>query len=68
MSVYPRQIYWVALCNPFSHAVEVIRFAPYGKFNGVSSAFVVGVGLVALALAVRGDKPLMGVIGQICRD
>lgn len=61
-------IYWLALCNPFTHAVEVIRFAAYGQFNGPSTAVVVGVGLVAFVLAVRGYNPLIGAIGQIKRD
>ena len=63
-----QSIYWLALCNPFSHAVELIRFAAYGKFNMLSCGVVVGVGLVAFALAVRGYNPLMGAIGQIKRD
>lgn len=61
-------IYWLALCNPFTHAVELVRFAAYGKFNALSCAVVVGVGLVAFALAVRGYNPLIGAIGQIKRD
>ena len=61
-------IYWLALFNPFTHAVELIRFAAYGQFNAVSCAVVVGVGLVAFGLAVRGYNPLIGAIGQIKRD
>ena len=61
-------IYWLALFNPFSHAVEVIRFAAYGRFNPLSTGVVLGVGLVAFALAVRGYNPLIGAIGQIRRD
>ena len=63
-----KSIYWLALCNPFTHAVELIRFAAYGQFNAVSCAVVVGVGLVAFALAARGYNPLIGTIGQIKRD
>lgn len=62
-----RIVYWIALCNPFSHAVELIRFAAYGQFNTVSCAVVVGVGVVAFALAARGYNPLIGTIGQIRR-
>lgn len=62
-----RAIYWLALCNPFTHAVELIRFAAYGQFNPVSAAVVAGVGLVAFALAARGYNPLIGTIGQIRR-
>lgn len=63
-----QSIYWLAIVNPFSHAVELIRFAAYGQFNEVSCSVVVGVGLVAFGLAVRGYNPLIGTIGQIKRD
>jgi ABC-2 type transport system permease protein len=62
-----RIVYWLALCNPFSHGVELIRFAAYGQFNAVSCAVVVSVGLVAFALAARGYNPLIGTIGRIRR-
>lgn len=61
-------IYWVAMVNPFTHAVELIRFAAYGQLNAVSCAVVVGVGVLAFALAARGYNPLIGTIGQIKRD
>ena len=61
-------IYWLALANPFTHAVELIRFAAYGQFNATSCAVVVGVGLVAFGQAVRGYNPLVGAFGQIKRD
>jgi ABC-2 type transport system permease protein len=62
-----RTVYWLALCNPFSHAVELIRFLAYGQFNAVSCAVVVGVGVVAFALAARGYNPVIGAIRQIRR-
>lgn len=61
-------IYWLALCNPFTHAVELVRFAAYGRFAGDSAIVVVAVGLAAFVLAVRGYNPLIGAIGQIKRD
>ncbi len=61
-------IWWLAVVNPFTHAVELVRFAAYGKFNAVSCAVVVGVGLAAFALAARGYNPLIGTIGSIKRD
>lgn len=63
-----REVYWLALGNPFTHAVELIRYAAYGQFNPVSAAVVGGVGLVAFVLAARGYNPLIGTIGQIKRD
>jgi ABC-2 type transport system permease protein len=61
-------LYWIALFNPFTHAVELVRWAAYGKFNGVSCAVVLGAGAVAFALAARGYDPNRGAIRQIKRD
>ena len=61
-------IWYLAMANPFTHAVELVRFAAYGQFNALSCAVVVGVGLAAFGLAVRGYNPLIGAIGQIKRD
>lgn len=61
-------IYWLAVANPFTHAVELIRFAAYGQVNGTSLAVVMGVGGAAFLLAVRGYNPLIGAFGQIKRD
>lgn len=61
-------IYWLALCNPFTHAVELIRFAAYGQFAPISAAVVAGVGLLAFGFAVYGYNPLKGAIGQIKRE
>ena len=63
-----RIIYTLASWNPFTHAVELIRFAAYGQFNALSFAVVVGTGLAAFALAVRGYNPLVGALGQVKRD
>ena len=52
---YP--VYWLAMANPFTYAVELVRFAAYGQFNGVALAVVVGVGIVAFLLAARGYTP-----------
>lgn len=41
----------IASGNPFTHAVELIRYAAYGSFNATSLAVVTGVGLAALVLA-----------------
>ena len=37
---YP--IYYASLANPFTYAVELIRFAAYGQVNWVALAVVVG--------------------------
>jgi ABC-2 type transport system permease protein len=41
----------VAWLNPFSHAVELVRFALYGQLDRLSLAVTVGVALVVMVLA-----------------
>jgi ABC-2 type transport system permease protein len=55
---YP--VYYMALCNPFTHAVELIRFAAYGKLNLIGLAVVTGTGILAFLLAARGYDPQAG--------
>lgn len=55
-------IYWLAVCNPFSHTVELVRFALYGQFAPVSAAVVVGSLLVFFALAAWGYDPQRGLL------
>ena len=43
--------------NPFSHAVELIRFALYGQFNLLAFAVVAGTGLVFFLGAVWSFDP-----------
>jgi ABC-2 type transport system permease protein len=57
-------VYWPSLFNPFTHAVELIRFALYGQFNAVAAAVVVGAGLLFFILAAVGYDPQRGVIGR----
>jgi ABC-2 type transport system permease protein len=60
-------IYYASLANPFTHAVELMRFAAYGKINWTSLSVVVGVSLVAFALAARGYDPQAGAIQRVKR-
>jgi len=53
-------VYRVAQFNPFTHAVEWMRFALYGKDAGVSPYVVVGTLLVCFALASWGYDPQRG--------
>lgn len=53
-------IYYLANVNPFAHVVELIRFALYGQFNGVSLAVVLAGIVVFFLLAVRGYNPQKG--------
>ncbi|MBK8453094.1 MAG: ABC transporter permease [Thiofilum sp.] len=58
-------VYQVARFNPFTHAVELIRFALYGQFNGVALAVVIMAGLVFFALAVWGYNPQYGMAKKV---
>jgi len=54
---------WLAdICavNPFTHAVELIRFALYERLNVEALAVVVGTFLVLMAAAVWGYDPSIG--------
>jgi ABC-2 type transport system permease protein len=55
-------LYWVAMANPFTHAVEMIRFALYGMFDPVSTGAVLGSTLLFFLLAVIGYDPQRGML------
>jgi ABC-2 type transport system permease protein len=55
-------VYYVALANPFTYAVELIRFALYGQFEQVSAAVVAGATVLFFLLAVLGYNPQRGMI------
>ena len=61
-------VYYASLVNPFTHAVELVRFAAYGQFNWISCAVVAGCTLVAFLLAARGYNPQAGAIQRVKRD
>jgi ABC-2 type transport system permease protein len=50
--------------NPFTHAVEAIRYASVGQFHGLSWAVVLGCGTVFFVLALWGYDPQRGWIRQ----
>ena len=53
-------IYLVSLANPFTYAVELIRFALYGMFEPTSALVVVAATVVFFLLAVKGYDPQRG--------
>jgi len=57
-------LYWICLFNPFTHAVELIRFALYGKIQWLSLGVTVSCAAVFLALAVVGYDPLRGFLSR----
>jgi ABC-2 type transport system permease protein len=59
-------IYHLARLNPFTHAVEWMRFSLYGKDAGISSWVVLLTLLVCFVLAVWGYDPQRG-FGQLTK-
>jgi ABC-2 type transport system permease protein len=55
-------IYYVSLVNPFTAAVELIRFALYGMFEPLSALVVCGTTVLFFLLAVLGYNPQRGMI------
>lgn len=49
---------WRLPANPFTHAVELIRFALHGRFEPLAFAVVAGVTVVASAIAVAAYDPM----------
>ena len=60
-------LFWLATINPFTHVVELIRFAAYGKFNGVAFAVVLLVSAVFFTMAVIGYDPQRGMLRRVGR-
>jgi ABC-2 type transport system permease protein len=50
------------MINPFTYAVELIRFALYGMFEPVAATVVVGSTLLFFLLATLGYDPQRGMI------
>ena len=57
-------LYWVCMANPFTHAVELVRFALYLRFDPVSFTAVCLALLVFGALAVLGYDPQRGMLAR----
>ena len=55
-------LWWVAMFNPFTHAVELVRYAAYGDFNGLALAVTLGTGVAAFVLAADGYDPSRGLL------
>ena len=57
-------LYYVCAWNPFTHAVELIRFTLNGKFNGGSLLVVLVFLFLFLAGAIYGYDPSRGIIAR----
>ena len=55
-------LYYVCQANPFTHAVELIRFALYAQLEPVSAVVLVASTAVFLTLAVYGYDPAKGLM------
>src|SRR6266480_608998 len=57
-------LYYMCLFNPFTHAVELVRFALYGKVNPVSFAVVCGCTAVFMIGAILAYDSSRGLIAR----
>src|SRR5215207_4238382 len=57
-------LYYVCELNPFTHAVELIRFALYGQMNWVSLAVVCGCTAAFMIGAIMAYDPSRGFIAR----
>lgn len=55
-------LYWISQCNPFTHAVELIRFALYGQWQTTSLAVVVGCLVLFFTAAALAYDPQRGMV------
>ena len=55
-------LYRIAMANPFTHSVELIRFALYVKLEPASLAVVVGCTLLFASMAIRAYNPTKGFV------
>ena len=58
-------LYNIATYNPFTHAVELIRFALYGQINYFSLTYVSIACAVFLSLAIWGYDPTRGTLARL---
>lgn len=57
-------LYQISAANPFTHAVELIRFALYGQFNWGSALYVVAALVLFLGAAVYAYNPTLGMTAR----
>lgn len=57
-------LYQICALNPFTHAIELIRFALYGQVNWLALAIVVGCTALFMGLAIYGYDPSRGLIAR----
>lgn len=60
-------LYWICQYNPFTHAVELVRFALYQQLNLQALAITLGTTLLFSLLAILGFNPERSSIGRAQR-
>lgn len=60
-------VYQLARFNPFTHVVQLIRYALYGQFEATACAVVLGTLVVCFVLAVLGYDPQRGLLQRVPR-
>ena len=57
-------LYYICQLNPFTHAVELVRFALYGEINWISLAVVSGCTVVFMVGAILAYDPSRGLLAR----
>jgi ABC-2 type transport system permease protein len=57
-------VYYLCLANPFTYAVELVRFAAYGRLAPLALAVVLGTALASFVLARLAYDPQRGILGR----
>ena len=57
-------LWWICNVNPFTHAVELVRFALYGELAPVAALVTLACTAIFLAAAVFGYDPLRGSLAR----
>ncbi len=60
-------VYQLARFNPFTHVVQLIRYALYGQFEATAFAVVLASLIVCFVLAVLGYDPQRGLLQRVQR-
>ncbi|MDT4889649.1 alcohol ABC transporter, permease protein [compost metagenome] len=50
-------LYWLCALNPFSHAVEMVRFALYQRVNGMAIGICLGLTAIFALAALMSFNP-----------
>jgi ABC-2 type transport system permease protein len=61
-------LYYACLANPFTHAVELIRFALYGRINADAALVTAAALVVFMAAAIHGYDPARGLTARKAID